>query len=143
MIGLLVIALVTPFSTHHFLQRIPADSQSKGEIMNPSTTAKVAAAVAAGNHERGILLCGTGIGMCIAATTVPGAYAALCAAPYSTERSRQSNTANIMTLGAQVLGAELVKTLVSVWMGPEYTPGGRSEPKIQRIQEYAEEHSVK
>ena len=104
---------------------------------------KVAEAVAAGKHERGILLCGTGIGMCIAANKVPGAYAALCSDPYSTERSRKSNNANIMTLGAQVLGPELVKTLVSIWMDSEYTPGGRSEPKIQRIQEYAEEHSVK
>ena len=104
---------------------------------------KVAEAVAAGKHERGILLCGTGIGMCIAANKVPGSYAALCSDPYSTERSRKSNNANIMTLGAQVLGSELVKTLVSIWMDSEYTPGGRSEPKVQRILEYAQEHSVK
>ena len=104
---------------------------------------EVSEAVAAGTHDRGILICGTGIGMCLAANKVPGAYAALCADAYSAERARKSNNANIMTLGAQVLGPELVKTLVSVWMGSEYTPGGRSEPKIQRIQEYAEEHSVK
>jgi len=101
---------------------------------------QVAEAVAAGRHERGILICGTGIGVCIAANKVSGAYAALCSDPYSTERSRKSNNANIMTLGAQVIGIELAKTLVTIWMNSEYTPGGRSEPKIQKICEYAREH---
>jgi ribose 5-phosphate isomerase B len=101
---------------------------------------KVAEAVAGGKHDRGILLCGTGIGMSIAANKVPGAYAALCADPFSTDRSRKSNNANIMTMGAQVVGPELAKTLVTVWMGSDYTPGGRSEPKVKRIEEYAKEH---
>lgn len=101
---------------------------------------QVAEAVAAGRHDRGILICGTGIGVCIAANKVPGAYAALCSDPYSTERSIKSNNANIMTLGAQVMGVELAKTLVTLWMKSEYVPGGRSEPKIQRICEYAREH---
>jgi len=101
---------------------------------------EVAEAVASGKHDRGILICGTGIGVCIAANKVPGAYAALCSDPYSTERSRKSNNANIMTLGAQVMGVELAKTLVTIWMKSEYTPGGRSEPKIQRICEYARAH---
>ncbi len=100
----------------------------------------VAEAVAAGKHERGILLCGTGIGVCIAANKVPGAYAALCSDVYSTERSRKSNNANIMTMGSQVVGPELAKALVGVWMKSEYVPGGRSEPKVQRIAEYAHEH---
>jgi len=64
---------------------------------------RVAEAVAGGQHERGILLCGTGIGMSIAANKVRGAYAALCADAYSAERARKSNNANIMTLGAQWL----------------------------------------
>jgi ribose 5-phosphate isomerase B len=98
---------------------------------------QVAEAVAGGRHDRGILICGTGIGMCIAANKVRGAYAALCSDPYSTERSRKSNNANIMTLGAQVMGVELAKTLVTIWMNSEYVPGGRSESKIRRICEYA------
>ena len=101
---------------------------------------KVAESVAAGKHERGILICGTGIGVCIAANKVPGAYAALCSDTYSTERSRKSNNANIMTMGSQVTGPELAKSLVTIWMNSEYTPGGRSEPKVQRIIEYAKEH---
>jgi len=104
---------------------------------------KVAEQVAAGVHERGILICGTGIGMCIAANKVPGAYAALCSDAYSTERSIKSNNANIMTMGSQVTGSELAKSLVSIWMAAEYVPGGRSQPKIQRIYDYARDSSQK
>lgn len=99
----------------------------------------VAEAVAVGKHERGILLCGTGIGVSIAANKVPGAYAANCNDPYSTERSIKSNNVNIMTLGAHVIGVELAKTLVTIWMNARYEPGGRSQPKIQRIYDYARE----
>ncbi|MGD8662720.1 MAG: RpiB/LacA/LacB family sugar-phosphate isomerase, partial [Desulfobacterales bacterium] len=100
----------------------------------------VAEAVASGKNDRGILMCGTGIGMCIAANKVPGAYAALCSDAYSTDRSIKSNNVNIMTLGEQVTGVELAKSLVSIWMKAEYEPGGRSEPKIQRIVDYAKAH---
>lgn len=99
----------------------------------------LAEAVANGKHDRGILMCGTGIGVCLAANKVPGAYAANCSDPYSTERSIKSNNTNILTLGSQVIGEELAKTLVTIWMDAEYTPGGRSEPKIQRIHDYAKE----
>jgi ribose 5-phosphate isomerase B len=102
----------------------------------------VAEAVAAGKHERGILVCGTGIGVCIAANKVPGAYAALCSDVYSTERSIKSNNANIMTMGAQVIGPELATALVKVWMQASYEPGGRSQSKINRIYEYAREHGT-
>ncbi len=97
---------------------------------------KVAEAVARGDHDRGILICGTGIGVSIAANKVPGAYAALCSDAYSAERARKSNNANIMAMGSQVIGPELAKTLVATWMRSEYTPGGRSEPKVRRIVEY-------
>jgi ribose 5-phosphate isomerase B len=100
----------------------------------------VAEAVARGEYHTGILMCGTGIGVSIAANKVPGAYAALVSDAYSAERARESNNANIMTLGAQVTGPELAKTLVRVFMESEYLPGGRSEPKVQRIVDYAREH---
>ena len=98
----------------------------------------VAEAVASGKFDRGIILCGTGIGVCLAANKVQGAYAATCADPYSTERSILSNNCNIMTMGSQVVGTEVAKKLVEIWMEAEYVPGGRSEPKIQRIVDYAE-----
>jgi ribose 5-phosphate isomerase B len=100
----------------------------------------VAEAVAAGKHDRGILVCGTGIGMCIAANKVPGAYAALCSDAYSTDRSIKSNNANIMTLGEQVVGRELAKVIAQTWVEADWTPGTRSESKVGRIVEYAKKH---
>lgn len=97
---------------------------------------EVAQRVASGQYERGILMCGTGIGMSIAANKVQGAYAALCSDVYSAERARKSNDANIMTMGSQVIGIELARKLVRAWMEAEYTPGGRSEPKVNRIRDY-------
>jgi ribose 5-phosphate isomerase B len=97
---------------------------------------KVAEAVAAGRHDRGILICGTGIGMSIAANKVPGAYAALVSDGYSAERASKSNNANIITLGSLVTGTALARTLVATWLASAYTPGGPSEPKVQRIYEY-------
>lgn len=110
------------------------------DVIYANVAIAVAEAVAAGKHERGILVCGTGIGMCIAANKVPGAYAATCHDPYSTERSIKSNNANIMTLGAFVIGHELAKSLVTTWLAAQYVPGGSSEPKVQRIIEYSRSH---
>jgi len=98
---------------------------------------EVAESVASKKFDRGILLCGTGIGVCLAANKVKGAYAATCMDPYSAERSVLSNNCNILALGSQVTGPELAKKLVSIWLEAEYQPGGRSEPKIQRIYKYA------
>jgi ribose 5-phosphate isomerase B len=106
------------------------------DVIYANVAIEVAEAVASGKHDRGILICGTGIGVSIAANKVPGAYAALCSDAYSAERARKSNNANIMTMGAQVIGVELAKTLVKTWMNAEWTPGTRSEPKVQRICDY-------
>jgi ribose 5-phosphate isomerase B len=124
------------------LAKLGYESQDYGseDPIYANVAIDVAEAVAAGKHDRGILMCGTGIGVSIAANKVPGAYAALCSDAYSTERSIKSNNVNIMTLGEQVTGVELAKSLVSIWMNSEYVPGGRSEPKIQRICDYAREH---
>ena len=101
---------------------------------------KLAEAVASGKHDRGILMCGTGIGMSIAANKVHGAYAALCTDVYSTERSILSNNANIMCLGAFTLGIEHMKALVKTWMSVQWEPGCRSESKVKRYRDYDSEH---
>lgn len=98
-----------------------------------NTALLVARAVSSKECERGILLCGTGLGMCLAANKVPGAYAVVCSDNYSVERSILSNNANILALGAQVLGIEVVKQIVLHWLELRYEHGGRSEVKIQRI----------
>jgi len=100
---------------------------------------RLAEAVATGKHDRGILICGTGIGMSIAANKVPGAYAALVSDPYSAERAARSNKANIITLGAFTLGAEVAKVLVRTWLRSEWTPGTPSESKVNRILQYEAE----
>ena len=99
----------------------------------PDIALKVAEDIAAGGHTRGILICGTGIGMAIVANKVPGVRAAQAHDVYSAERARKSNDAQIITLGAQVIGPELAKALIDVWMGSEFG-GGRSGPKVAKIQ---------
>ena len=97
---------------------------------------KLAEDVVAGEHYRGILMCGTGIGVCIAANKVEGARAALCSDTYSTERSIKSNNANIMTMGAKVIELELAKSLVRIWLQSEFDEQSASAPKVQRIIDY-------
>lgn len=105
-----------------------------------NTALKVARAVTSKECERGILLCGTGLGMCLAANKVPGAYAVVCSDNYSVERSILSNNANILALGAQVLGVEIAKQIVLHWLELRYEHGGRSEQKIQRIYSIEDEY---
>lgn len=104
----------------------------------PDTAVKVAESIVEGKNERGILLCGTGIGMAITANKVPGIRAAVCHDPYSAERARKSNDAQIMTLGARIIGEELAKNLVSVWLKSEFQGGG-STAKVERINHYESE----
>ena len=94
--------------------------------------------VADGRHERGMIICGTGIGVAITANKVPGIRAAVCHDPFSAERSRKSNNCQIMTLGARVVGLELAKGLVDIWMGSE-VQGGGSGPKVDRMMEIERE----
>src|ERR1700761_2078339 len=111
-------------------------------VLYPDVALTVAQAVAAGKHDRGILMCGTGIGVAITANKVPGIRAAVCHDPYSTERSRKSNDCQIMTLGGRVVGEELAKSLVDIWLASEYQ-GGRSASKVERMKEIDEQfHKV-
>lgn len=102
----------------------------------------VGEAVAAGKYDRGILLCGTGIGMSIAANKVPGIYAALCADVYSAERAIKSNNANVLTIGAFTTGVEVAKQIVKVWMESVWQTGTTSEPKVECYVDYAKKHQV-
>jgi ribose 5-phosphate isomerase B len=102
----------------------------------------VGEAVAAHEYDRGILLCGTGIGMSIAANKVPGIYAALCADTYSAERAIKSNNSNILTIGAFTTGTEVAKQIVKTWMEARWQPGTASEPKVACYMEYAKKHQV-
>lgn len=102
----------------------------------------VGEAVASGSFDRGILLCGTGIGMSIAANKVPGIYAALCADTYSAERAIKSNNSNVLTIGAFTTGTEVAKQIVKTWMEARWQPGTASEPKVACYVDYARKHQV-
>jgi ribose 5-phosphate isomerase B len=97
---------------------------------------KVASAVANKEYDRGILICGTGIGVSLAANKVKGAYAALISDVYSAERARMSNDANIACFGAFTVGIKLMERLVEVFLTSEFEPGCASQPKVDRIREY-------
>jgi len=101
----------------------------------PDVAERVALAVAEDSCERGILVCGTGIGMAITACKVPGIRAALCHDTYSAERSRKSNNAQILTMGARVIGPELAKSIVETWLVSEFDDHSPSAPKVRRMDE--------
>lgn len=90
--------------------------------------------IADGYGAEGILLCGTGIGMAISANKFPGIYAAVCHDAYSAERARLSNNANVITMGARIVGAELAKKILGEWLSREFVPGS-STPKVEKIRE--------
>ena len=95
--------------------------------------AKVGQALLAGEYERGILFCGTGIGMSISANKTPGIRAALTHDAYSAERAAKSNNAQIITMGARVIGPELAKTIVDVWLASAFDPKGPSAANVAAV----------
>lgn len=90
--------------------------------------------VASGEFERGLLICGTGLGMAMVANKVEGIFAGVCHDVYSAERLRKSNDAQILTLGARVIGLEAAKCIVTAWVRSEFE-AGRSLPKVKRMRE--------
>lgn len=101
-----------------------------------NTAVEVAQAVASQKYDRGILVCGTGIGVSIAANKVKGAYAACIHDVYQAQRAELSNHANIITMGAQVVGIELAKCMVKEYLSCKFDPNGRSKEKVERIMQF-------
>lgn len=98
----------------------------------PDVAIAVAEEIAMGTYERGVLICGTGIGMAIVANKIPGVRAACCHDPYSAERARKSNDAQIITMGSQVIGLALGRQILDHWLASEFA-GGRSTRKVEKI----------
>jgi ribose 5-phosphate isomerase B len=105
---------------------------STDPVLYPDIALEASKAVAAGECDRAILVCGTGIGMSITANKVPGVRAALCHDTYSAERARKSNDAQVITMGARVIGPELAKKIIEVWLESDFA-GGNSQPKVDRM----------
>lgn len=107
----------------------------------PDIAFAVAEAVARGKHERAVLICGTGIGVCISANKVKGIRAAQAHDTYSAERAQKSNDAQIVCLGARVVGHELAKSIVTAFLNSSFE-NGRSTPKVERIRAYEAQGGV-
>lgn len=98
----------------------------------PDIAGKVREKILAGNGDRGILICGTGIGMSIAVNRSMEIRAALCHDEYTARMSREHNDANVLCLGARVTGAGVAEEIVKVWMGTEFG-GGRHQRRIDKF----------
>lgn len=98
----------------------------------PDIAIPLAEAVARGEYEKGILICGTGIGIGIAANKVPGIRAALCHDTFSAHASREHNDANILTMGQRVIGEGLALEIVDTWLNAQFE-GGRHARRIEKI----------
>ena len=112
------------------------DLGCNGESVDyPEYAEKLCRGVVAGTYERGILVCGTGIGMSIAANKIPGVRAALCADCYSAEMTRQHNDSNVLCLGGRTVGSELAKKIADIWLGTDFSNGANHIRRIAMIKE--------
>lgn len=107
----------------------------------PDVGVAVAQAVAEGSAWRGLLVCGTGIGMAISANKVPGIRATVAHDSYSVERSILSNNCQVLTLGARVIGPELAIRLVKEWLSYEFDESSPSAAKVSRLTELEQAHA--
>jgi len=98
----------------------------------PDVAFALADRIGRGEFPRGILVCGTGLGMAICANKVPGVRAAPVLDPHSAERAIASNDAQVITFGSQIVGPEVAKKLTDIWLANEFQ-GGRSAPKVAKI----------
>ena len=110
------------------------DYLGRGKADYPEIGFHLAQEIRKHNYDRGILICGTGLGMAMIANKVEGVFAGTCHDVYSAERLKKSNDAQILTLGARVIGPELAKMVVDAWLHSEFQGGG-SAPKVEKMRQ--------
>ncbi|MFM1524350.1 MULTISPECIES: ribose 5-phosphate isomerase B [Helcococcus] len=103
----------------------------------PIYAQKVANAVVSGEFDKGIVICGTGVGISIAANKVKGIRCVCCSEPYSAKLSREHNDTNMLAFGSRVVGLELAKMIVTEWLNAEFE-GGRHSTRVEMISEIEE-----
>ncbi len=135
-------------------QEIVAHLQSKGiEVIDVGTNSherfhypisgyKVAKLVASGRVDGGVLICGTGVGISLAANKVHGIRCCVCSEPYTAKLSKQHNNSNIVAFGARVIGIETAKMIVDEWLAAEFE-GGRHQTRIDMISEIEQTQLLK
>lgn len=123
-------------------QPLDLGTDSPESVDYPDFAGKLGEAVQKGEVERGVLLCGSGVGVCIAANKMKGVYAALCHDTYSAHQGVEHDAMNVLCLGARVIGPELAREIVSSFLGANFLgdqPGeerhARRVGKVRRIEE--------
>lgn len=121
-------------------QVIDEGTNSSDSVDYPDFALKVAEDVALGRAERGILVCGSGIGMAIAANKVPGIRAANISSEYEAQMSREHNNLNVLTLGARILNESNAQHIVQIWLDTPFS-GGRHSARLEKLHDIEKAHT--
>jgi ribose 5-phosphate isomerase B len=127
----------------HGFEVVDLGTQATESVDYPDFAIAVGGAVTAGKADRGVLVCGTGIGMAMAANKVPGTRAAACSDAYTARMSREHNDANILALGARITSREAAIEILEVWLNAEFA-GGRHARRVEKVValDYAREQEL-
>lgn len=137
--GLPLKNLVAEYLRSKDIQVVDLGTHTSDPVDYPDIAEELALEISKGAFERGVLVCGTGAGMAIVANKLPNVRAVAVYDPYTAERARASNDAQIITLGSQTTTPEVAKKLVDIWLQSEYQ-GGRSAPKVEKIKSIDEKY---
>jgi ribose 5-phosphate isomerase B len=116
----------------HGYDVVDLGTQSAESVDYPDFSVAVGSAITAGKADRGVLVCGTGIGMAMAANKVPGIRAAACTDAFGARMSREHNDANILALGARITARDAAIEILEIWLGAEFA-GGRHARRVEKI----------
>lgn len=125
---------------NHGYQVLDLGTHSTESVDYPDYAALVAESLADHKVERGLLICGTGIGMSMAANKVPGVRAALCADLYTARMSREHNDANVLVLGGRLMGADMATDILQAWLQTEFA-AGRHARRVEKIADIEVRHA--
>ena len=125
---------IMKYLTDKGIEMINVGTDSTESFPYPVSGLKVAKMVVSGEVDGGILICGTGVGISLAANKVKGIRACVCSDPYTARLSKQHNNANIIAFGARVIGVETAKMIVDEWLNAEFE-GGRHQTRVDMIME--------
>ena len=126
--------IIKGFLADEKVEFVDLGPDSEASVDYPIYGQRVAEAVADGTVDRGIAICGTGVGISIAVNKVPGIRGSLCTNEYMAEMTRRHNDSNVLILGGRVIGSELAKNIVKVWLYTEFE-GGRHQRRLDMIGE--------
>jgi RpiB/LacA/LacB family sugar-phosphate isomerase len=138
--GYLLKDRIRQYVTDHGHQVIDEGTNTSDSVDYPDFALKVSEDVTTGRAERGILVCGSGIGMAITANKIPGIRAANICSEYEAQMSREHNNLNVLTLGARIVDEETAKHIVQIWLDTPFS-GGRHSGRLEKIHEIEKAHT--